>query len=206
MKKKLAANDRMAEALRRFVDESVLHPNPAMRPVWMSNPWMAVPGYLKHYAFSFYERIILRTAHEFKHRPVFGKGDGSGWGGLEGVVGATLAQASLYSGIMLMADAMRHAIQNKDEDDEREDWTAADWYLWGLYRAGSFGQASAIYDVAEDREHGGIGTETMFGPAAEFLTDDMIDMLAFGTEESADAWAKSMPGAALHRNWDLWDD
>lgn len=198
---RLAADAKMAEALRRFVDESVLHPNPSMRPVWMSNPWLAIPGYLRHYAFSFYDRIVLRTAHEFKQRPFLPKGRDE-WG-----FGATvIAQMSMYSGVMLAADAMRHALQNKDDDDEREDWTVVDWYAWGLYRAGMFGQAGILYEALEDRQHGGVGYESMFGPAVEFLTDDGPDMLAFGSEESDDAWLKTSPGAALHKNWDLWDE
>ena len=194
---------KVREALRRFVDESILYPNSSMRPVWMSNPWMAVPGYLKHYVYSFYDRIILRIAHEFKHRRVLPGGKGKDFD--PGWAANTVVQASLYSGVMIAADMLRHAIQGVDDDD-REDWNFGDWYMWGLYRAGMFGPAGVSFEIAQDREHGGTGYESVLGPAVEFLAADAPDMLSFGSEEAADAWLKAAPGSALHRNWDVWDD
>lgn len=69
------AHAKVQHALLQFVDEAVLRPNPSHRPVWASNPGLAVLWHLKSFMWSYYEVILKRLWSESAVR----------WGEAEGM-------------------------------------------------------------------------------------------------------------------------
>jgi len=80
---------KVAAAIARFVDESIVRPNPSERPIWASNPYLAVVWQLKSYFYSFGKVMIGGIGREVKNR-YREDGNFAGGGQLALLAGATL--------------------------------------------------------------------------------------------------------------------
>lgn len=59
-------NEKIAKALHRFVDESMIRPNAGNRPAWGSDPYYALFFHLKPFLYGFYTTFIRRVFYESK--------------------------------------------------------------------------------------------------------------------------------------------
>lgn len=135
-------------ALNRFIDESILRPDAAQRPIWASDPhWMLV-FHLKGFTYSMYDRILKRIINE---------------AGVHGNY-APLAVMPLYIPAMLASDWLRNLAQG--DDDENDDETIGETIWRGAHRASLFGLGTFAVDAGQDIERGNLPA-SLLGPAAE---------------------------------------
>jgi len=60
--------EKVRDAIARFVDESIIRPNPAQRPNWANNPWFSVLFQLKQFFYSYGKVVIGGAGREIKNR------------------------------------------------------------------------------------------------------------------------------------------
>ena len=157
---RIAADDRLRNAIFRFVDEAILRPDSAQRPIYGSDPHFMLVFHLKGFMYSFYERIMKRAWNEAAQH-----------GNL-----VPMASLGMYVPGMVAADMLRDAVKDAfgdQDDDRRDDWTAWDWAGHGLERSGLYGPyVQQLADAKEDYERfGKLPGISMFGPAAEHAVD-----------------------------------
>jgi len=161
----LALNSRsVQEALYQFVDESVVRPNAAQRPVFGSNPAYSLVWHLKSFFYSYGKQIIWPMAREAINRA--GKGDNVLKVAEPIAIGALtllpLAAASLE---------LREFIKGEDEEERsRNTMDGLDYTYELMGRAGAFGPFEMILSLA-----GGYGepSERMahgLGPSIDHFT------------------------------------
>lgn len=148
LRTKLEADDRVKAALNRFVDESILRPNAAQRPIWASDPhWMLI-FHLKSFTYSMYERIIKRSFNEAAAHGNY----------------TPLAMMSMYVPVMIAADMLRAGIKGEEDDEEKD---ALDYVFNGIERAGLLGLGSFAVSVGGDVERDNLPGSSLLGPTAE---------------------------------------
>jgi len=64
----LAENQKVRVALARFVDEAIVRPNAAERPLWASDPRFALVWQLKSFFYSYGKNIVMGTGREMQSR------------------------------------------------------------------------------------------------------------------------------------------
>lgn len=60
--------DAVKGAIARFVDESIVRPDAAQRPIWASNPWFQVLWVLKSYFYAYGKAVLGGIGREIKNR------------------------------------------------------------------------------------------------------------------------------------------
>jgi hypothetical protein len=60
------SNPKIQVAVKRWVDQSILRPNAAHRPTWMSDPHYAIFGHMKQFSYTFHDTIMKRAWMEAK--------------------------------------------------------------------------------------------------------------------------------------------
>lgn len=58
------ADPQINAALNRFIDESMIRPDPSIRPTWMSDPSYGVFAHLKGFMYGFHETFLRRALNE----------------------------------------------------------------------------------------------------------------------------------------------
>lgn len=175
---------RIRTALNRFVDESVMRPNAAHRPIWASHPDAMLIFHLKQFAYSIHNQIvrrILSEAGQGNYRPA--------------------AFAMSYIPIMMASDLLREMVQfGPDGDPRKEHWDSWDRVKDAVHRSGMTGMGTFLMDAHKDRtQFGGVGLESLQGPTvAQSL--DIADTLS-GDRPASDTLADALPGQALYGNW-----
>ena len=157
---RIRSDDRLRNAIFRFVDEAILRPDSAQRPVYGSDPHFMLVFHLKGFMYSFYERIMKRAYRE-------------------AVDNGNLTPAmslGMYVPGMIFADMLRDAVKDAfgdQDDDRRDDWTLGDWTAHGMERSGLYGPyVQQAADSHEDyARFGKLPGMNMFGPAAEHAYD-----------------------------------
>lgn len=176
----LDGNDKAVRAaINQWVDESILRPTAAHRPIYMSDPhWMLV-SHLKQYSYLFQKVILSRVYNELQHKnysPAFA---------LAGYVPTIIA-----------ADMARMMITPTPNDDSaRAAWGAKDWIWSGIQRAGIFGPGQMAIGSAMDARQDRIPGQNLFGPSVEQLVD-FVRASAQGTGVSNQV-ANAIPGIKL---------
>lgn len=143
--------------IRRFVNDVVLEPNFADKPLWMSRQDMSILAQLKGYPTMFTNTVLPRLASKFDPRV-----------GRQGVLSAVDGLFIVTSMLMIsgLQDAIRMAIMGRDDDRsdaeylynilERSIMPAQPQYLVSALMAGRFGRDPST---------------TIFGPMVGFGND-----------------------------------
>ena len=157
--------ERLRKALNRFVDEAILRPNAANRPIWASDPHFAIFFHLKSFIYTFHNQILRRVYNEAvrgNYVPV--------------------AMLFIYVPFMIMADLLRDIARFGFEGNPRKSrWNVLDYTGTAIQRAGLPGLSTFMLDAEQDREFGGTGYESFLGPTASFTGD--IDDIMFNNDQ-----------------------
>lgn len=146
---------RVRAALNRFVNEAILRPNAAQRPIWASDPHFMLFWHLKSFTYAFHDVILRRVAHEIKNDNV-----------------VPLLYLTMFVPVMIAADLLRDLIQYGAGGNPRKaGWDSLDYMSYGAERSGVLGLGIIPIDAARDVEFGGIFGESFAGPTAELLLD-----------------------------------
>jgi hypothetical protein len=167
----LVLNDKTRAALNLWVDQAILRPNAAVRPIYMSDPNWILVSHLKQFMYLLQQTIINRVANEMKHgnmTPMFA--------------------LSSYVPVMIMSD-MARAILTPGGGDDREKWELDDWLWQGVQRAGLFGPGQMVLDSGADLRYG--GRSSILGPTAEQALGFASGLM---TGNIGDDFAKAVPG------------
>lgn len=145
-----ARDQRIRTALNRFVDESILRPDAAQRPIWASDPHFMLIWHLKSYMYSFHARIIRRFGVELNNYNI-----------------APLAYpVFMYLAVQLAADAARDEWRYGDEGNPyKANWGWGDYLAHGISRTGMTGAFEMGFNVSDDWDRGGAGFESFLGPS-----------------------------------------
>jgi len=175
---KLVMSKKVEAALNMWVDQAIIRPNAALRPIYMSDPnWMLI-SHLKQYAYMFQKTIIARVHNEAMH-------------GNFGPAG-TIA---MYVPVIIASDMLRATLTPGSGDDERmANWTMMDWLWRGIQRAGLFGPSQFVLDSGQDLSMNKIGIESMAGPTVQQLMDFARGTM---TGNVSNELLKAVPGARL---------
>jgi hypothetical protein len=148
----VARDDRVRQALIRFVDGAILRPNASQRPLWMSDPHFALVGHLKGFMYAFHETILRRVAHEAKN------------GNL-----VPMLALSAFIPAMIAGDVLRDLIRHGGIPNFKQNWTALDYIQGALHRSGILGAYGTMgLDVAKDYNYGGV---SVLGPTIDQLVN-----------------------------------
>jgi len=148
-------NEKVRNAVNLWVDQAILRPNAALRPIYMSDPhWMLV-SHLKQYMYLFQKTILTRVHNELQH------GNYSPAYALAGYVPMIIASDMLR--VMLTPGGW--------DDDQKEGWDMTDWLWRGVQRAGLFGPGQMVLDSATDMSYSKFGVESAAGPMVQQLMD-----------------------------------
>jgi hypothetical protein len=90
----LDADDRVRNALNRFVDESILRTDTSQHPLWMDDPAFRLAAQYKQFQYAFADQILDRIRHEANYGNAH-----------------VLAPMAAYLPITMMAEAIRGLIQ-----------------------------------------------------------------------------------------------
>lgn len=173
---------RVRAAINKFVDEAVLRPTAATRPIWASDPHFALLFHLKSFIYTFHAQILTRVWREgVKHDQL-----------------TPLLLLSIYVPAMIGADLLRDFARfGPGGDPSKENWTPVDWAMHATERAGLPGLASFVLDAQQDRQWGGIGIESALGPTADSATELLGDL--FTGELGAESLLEQLPGQNVIR-------
>ena len=176
-------DDRVTAALNRFVDEAILRPNAAQRPIWASDPHWMLLWHLKSFTWAFHQTILRRIGHEI------------GYANL-----APMGYLMFMIPVLMAGELLRELIKFGGDDPRRADWGIADYAWEGTQRSGMLGLTQLVIDAQNDRKMGGIGVESFFNP--QYDTIKRIDDLLFNNDAGRwEAIIRQMPGQNVWREW-----
>ena len=160
------------EAILNFVDESIIRPNAAQRPVWASDPHYMLLWQLKSFFYSFGQIVVGGVVREMKAR--YKEGD---------KVGAMMPPMILFAALMPLAALglqTRELIKSafKEPREKEEDEVA---YVFDLVdRAGILGPLSIIKSMFDAESSGRSALVSVMGPTAgsieTFVNGDLGDL------------------------------
>jgi len=165
---------KVQDAILGFVDEAIIRPNAAHRPVWASDPHYMLIWQLKSFFYSFGQVVVGGVVREAKAR--YKEGDKAGAMLSAGLLfGALLPLAALA----LQVREMLKGVVGKSVGEEDEGILA---YLFDLIdRAGILGPLSIIKSMFEAGDYGRSSTVAALGPTAgtleTFFTGDTGDLV-----------------------------
>jgi hypothetical protein len=180
--------EQFRRAIWKFVDESVMRPNAAQRPLNASDPHWIMLFHLKQYIFSVQSQILNRVLKEaIVHKN-----------------GLPLANLASFVPVMLAADYMRSSIQYAFNDDDTSPFEKydIDTLLWrSVRRSGILGMVELFTSFGENvSRHGGTGIESLIGPAPQQALE-LARTLLTGTPSAWKAFVNALPVNNVFRNW-----
>ena len=179
---------RVQMALGRFVEESIVRPNAAERPVWASNPYTAIVWQLKSFFYAYGKNIVGGAMRETKNR--YAEDGTLSSASVPLVLGALTILPLTMVGLEIR-EWLKYLGRGGDEKAFR-----SDNMRWGEYsgdiidRAGILGPFGLILPILEAGKYGKSWWIPPLGPTAERLED-----LARGKAKLSDY----MPGIAAIR-------
>ena len=146
------SNRAVAEALVQFVDESIMRPNAAQRPLLASHPSMMLLYHLKGYMYAMYETVIKRMAYNFKIAETPAQ------------TAAAIAPAIAILGLTALGLELRELVQygtGPSYTDRMSGWD----YTWELMeRSGLTGPTQLAFDFEGADRWGTTGLAAVGGP------------------------------------------
>ena len=164
-------------ALNQFIDESVIRPDAALRPVWGSDPHFAVFFHLKQFMWAYHEVILRRIWAETKDAK-----------GLEKAVPIMLLGMATLP-LAAAGYELRRWIGYMGEVPEWSEKQGGDYFWEVVQRSGAPGILQLYVDADEASEHGQFAPIALLGPMATQINDFIAK--DFGT-----ALGKSIPFVA----------
>jgi hypothetical protein len=176
---------KVQNAIFRMVEESILRPSAATRPLWASDMRFRLLGHLKSYTFTWHNQIL---------RQLFTRAGNA----------ETRAQAALvfmplltYIPVMLAADVARDMIQGDDKDRDLDETV-----FRAIQRSAILGMGTFLMDIEDELDYGGLPTNTVLGPVIDSTLN--LGRTALNPDASLlNAGANLLPYNAL---WGKWGD
>jgi hypothetical protein len=181
---------RIQNAVFRMVDESILRPSAAVRPIWMSDIRFMLLGHLKQFTFTFHNVINRQTVKNFQNEQEAGK---------------NMATAALqfmpllsYIPMIIAADMLRNMVAGRWDDDDDDTFTET--MLTAMKRSSVLGYGTFALDVKDDLEYSSLPVNTFLGPVIDSAFN--VTQAAFNPDaDLSRASARLLPGNALWRGW-----
>ena len=170
--------EKVARALRRFADESILRPDAAMRPAWASNPMMMLFWHLKSFMYAFSMTTLARISYNLNGTNV-----------TSAQVSGLVAAMMLFP-IAAMGLELRELIQYGTRESPYDRMDTMEYLFTIMSRAGFLGLTQLAWDTAEAEERGKIGILSTFGGP---VADQIQSALQMPPEKS---FTKAFPGLA----------
>jgi hypothetical protein len=178
---KLVLDDKTTKALNMWVDQAILRPDAALRPIYMSDPnWMLI-SHLKQYMYLYQKTIIARVVREMQHGNY-----------------SPMWALTMYVPAIIFSDMMRVLLTpGQGDDDSRKGWDTYDWISRGVQRAGLFGPGQQVADAWTDASFGKLGVESLAGPSVQQILDFV--RASAGQGDILTQLGKAIPGERLVR-------
>ena len=160
---------RVREMLGRFVDESIIRPNAAERPVWASNPYTALIWQLKSFFYAYGKNILGGHFREMKNR--YSETGQISMAAVPLLLGAvTLLPLSMVG--LELRERIKWAAGGGNEDKLRTNGMGW-WEYTGeiVDRAGYFGPYTLMLPFVGGPTYGGIPGLELGGPTLERVGD-----------------------------------
>ena len=160
---------RVREMLGRFVDESIIRPNAAERPVWASNPYTALIWQLKSFFYAYGKNILGGHFREMKNR--YSETGQIPMAAVPLLLGAvTLLPLSMVG--LELREGIKWAAAGGDEGKLRTNGMG--WWEYAgeiIDRAGYLGPYTLMLPLVGGQTYGGSPLIEPFGPTAERFED-----------------------------------
>jgi hypothetical protein len=172
-----ARDDRVRNAIFRFVEGGILRPDAAQRPLIFSDPHYMLFAHLKSYMFSFYERILKRAYSE----------------GIEHQNFVPMISLLAFIPVMFIGDAIRELIQyGPNGAPWKRGWSVYDHIEYEAMRAGLLGRGEMWVQAEKS------GPEAFLGPTVQ----QMVDFAKPNPSWEKDM-VNSLPLQNVYKHW--WD-
>jgi len=140
-------DDKVRAAMNQFVDEAILRPNAAQRPIWASDPHYMLVFHLKAFMYSFHDRILRRAVTEMgEHNQV-----------------APMVGLMMFIPALLFIDSLRDLIKYGGTPAYKQNWDTTDYVFNSMERSGLFGIYQQGFDIHQAQQYGGTGAEALLG-------------------------------------------
>lgn len=167
----LKRDDRVRAALNQFVDEAILRPNAAERPVYFNDPHYMLFSHLKQWVYSFQSVILRRVVSE----------------AIEGNY-MPMVRLMGYVPLTMAAIALKDAIKGDDED---KDWATR--VGEGVERSGVLGYGQVFYDMMNDSQYGQMTGSSLMDPTSESMLDLLDALISAGSDDDVKAFERFLP-------------
>jgi len=170
---------KVQEALGRFVEESIVRPNAAERPVWASNPYFALVWQLKSFFYAYGKNIVGGAIREGRNKY---RSDGQ----LSSRIMPVIIMATLLLPLTAIGLELREFIKFLGRSAIGDEAGAdrafrSDKMPWGTYmfelldRSGIYGPFGLLLPMAQAERYGDAWFLPALGPTAERFDDIFID-------------------------------
>jgi ribA/ribD-fused uncharacterized protein len=184
---------KVEQAIWQFVDESVLRPNAATRPLKASDPHWQLLFHMKHYIFTTQSQILNRIYKEAVHHGNF----------------VPVGALAMYPAVALVSDFFRSTIQYglADEEDEwKNPYVKYSWselMLRSTRRSGVLGLLEPYTGFGDNiNRFGGTGFEVLTGPTIQQGLELSRTILT-GSPSAYKAMHNALPLSNVYRNWGI---
>ena len=159
---------RVQNAIAQFVDESVIRPNAAERPVWASNPYFALVWQLKSFFYAYGKNILGGAMREMNNRY---KEGGLSQASIPLLIGAVPMLVLSMLGLEIR-EFIKYLAGGGDASKFRTDEMGAIEYFFEIVdRAGLFGAFTLLFPMFTAGKYGDEFWISPLGPTAQRVED-----------------------------------
>tara|TARA_R100001082_G_scaffold111274_1_gene94639 strand:+ start:465 stop:9203 length:8739 start_codon:yes stop_codon:yes gene_type:complete len=159
---------RVQNAIAQFVDESVIRPNAAERPVWASNPYFALVWQLKSFFYAYGKNILGGAMREMNNRY---KEGGLSQAAIPLLIGAVPMLVLSMLGLEIR-EFIKYLAGGGDASKFRTDEMGAIEYFFEIVdRAGLFGAFTLLFPMFTAGKYGDEFWISPLGPTAQRVED-----------------------------------
>ena len=180
------------KSLSKFVDEIIMAPNAVNRPLWMSNPHLAMFAQLKGFMFTFGNTVGMRMWREV-FKPLAKGRIPLGEAAKYAIAFLLIAAGSI--GIRELKDQLRYG----DEPSSWKDLEGFEVWRQALISSNIFGPGTIVDQALEAAEYGTSAPLVLAGPGAQYLgrLADAIGQYRGGNPKAlAKIISESIPGVS----------
>ncbi len=168
------SNPKVQQAMFQFVDQAVLRPSAANRPVWMSDPRFLLVAHLKQFTFAMHNVVLKRANRELQN------GNPKPWGIL-----------MLAMPVILAADMAKFALTGTAPST----WGFKDYVLHAVERSGLLGIGDFSVQAMDRVDSGKMPGEGLLGPTFENLMKILRWIGGDPRTDFGDVVDRTVPGA-----------